>query len=283
MRCDGILDKVELGEFAARLSRPTQSMRGRGQDVTVFLQAVLAAGPVAVSDIDAAARAAGLLTEYQRATVSKLFKRAKSALRIKSVREGFGRDGEWNWVLPPPAMISAPEGKDHLSAEPTVPVTRSVREKSVVYGDSSASAEPGSPKVSLINEVEIGLPPEFRDVVGVPRSWLEGVARLDRQVHRYVVLHRWRQFVDDCHRFIVSDEGWARRAADLGWDEVALFGCSPINPLGYLGIAGLLWTVAGGRIIRLRADGADIQSPGAARAFDAVRCGCYAASSALIR
>src|SRR5450432_768458 len=57
-----------------------------------------------------------------------------------------------------------------------------------------------------------------------------------------------------------SDEGWARRAADLGWDEVALFGCSPINPLGYLGIAGLLWNVAGGRIIRLRADGADIRA-----------------------
>ena len=83
-----------------------------------------------------------------------------------------------------------------------------------------------------------------------------------------MVLHRWRQFVDDCHRFIVSDEGWARRAADLGWDEVALFGCSPINPLGYLGIAGLLWNVAGGRIIRLRADGADIQTAdGQSRTF----------------
>jgi hypothetical protein len=60
--------------------------------------------------------------------------------------------------------------------------------------------------------------------------------------------------------FIASTEGWAQRAADLGWDEVALFGCSAINPLGYLGTAGLMWIVDGGRIIKLRADGADIEA-----------------------
>jgi hypothetical protein len=122
--------------------------------------------------------------------------------------------------------------------------------------------------VPSVDATHADMPPEFRDVVGVPRSWLEGIARLDRRVHRDVALHRWHQFVGDCHRFVVSDEGWARRAADLGWDEVALFGCSPINPLGYLGIAGLLWTVAGGRIVRLQADGADIQAAdGQSRTF----------------
>ena len=106
------------------------------------------------------------------------------------------------------------------------------------------------------------MPPEFRDIVGVPSSWLKGVARLNDQHHpRDVPPHRWRQFVDDGYRFIVSAEGWAQRAADLGWDASALFGCSRRNPLLDLGCAGLLWVVGGGGITRLHRDWAEIQPP----------------------
>jgi hypothetical protein len=40
----------------------------------------------------------------------------------------------------------------------------------------------------------------------------------------------------------------AERAARLGWDAMALFGCAPKRPLDYLGSAGLLWAINGGRL-----------------------------------
>ena len=43
-------------------------------------------------------------------------------------------------------------------------------------------------------------------------------------------LHRWRQFVDDCKNFLSWPEKWAERAAELGWDAMALFGCAPKRP-----------------------------------------------------
>jgi len=37
--------------------------------------------------------------------------------------------------------------------------------------------------------------------------------------------------VDDCKNFLSSSEHWANRAAGLGWDAMALFGCAPKRPL----------------------------------------------------
>jgi hypothetical protein len=73
--------------------------------------------------------------------------------------------------------------------------------------------------------------------------------------------HRWRQFVDDCKNFLSSSEDWADRAAILGWDAMALFGCAPNRPLDYFGSAGLLWAINGGRLVELHRDGAVIDVP----------------------
>jgi hypothetical protein len=119
------------------------------------------------------------------------------------------------------------------------------------------------PAASLVNDAETGLLPEFRDNVGVPNSWLKGVARLsDQHPPRDVPAHRWQQFIVDCYRFVVSDERWAQRAAEQGWDAASLFGCSRSNPVIHLDHAGLLWVVGGGHIIRLHRDWAEIQPPG---------------------
>jgi hypothetical protein len=94
----------------------------------------------------------------------------------------------------------------------------------------------------------------------VPREWMDGVARLEQ--HRPpadVPGHRWHQFVDDCKGFLNSPEG--ERAAELGWDTMALFGCKTRYPLSYLGKAGLLWHVNGGRIIELHRDWTVIDRP----------------------
>jgi hypothetical protein len=94
----------------------------------------------------------------------------------------------------------------------------------------------------------------------VPREWVEGVTRLEQnRPPPDVPRHRWRQFVEDCHAFLRSEQ-LATRAAQLGWDALGLFGCCR-NPLMYLGKAGLLWQVSGGKIIELHRDWAVIDRP----------------------
>jgi hypothetical protein len=60
----------------------------------------------------------------------------------------------------------------------------------------------------------------------IPSSWIEGVGRLSqRRPPPDIPPHRWRQFLTDCTKFLASPGEWAERAAALGWDAVALFGC----------------------------------------------------------
>jgi hypothetical protein len=75
--------------------------------------------------------------------------------------------------------------------------------------------------------------------------------------------------VDDCKNFLSWPEKWAERAAKLGWDAMALFGCAPKRPLDYLGSAGLLWAINGGRLLELHRDWAVIDVPvhGSQRTF----------------
>jgi hypothetical protein len=81
----------------------------------------------------------------------------------------------------------------------------------------------------------------------VPREWIEGVARLQQdRPPADVPRHQWHQLVEGCYAFLRS-EALLHRAAQLGWDAVALFGCRRSYPLSYLGEAGLLWHVNGGR------------------------------------
>jgi hypothetical protein len=95
----------------------------------------------------------------------------------------------------------------------------------------------------------------------IPREWVQGVARLEQdRPPADVPRHRWRQFVEDCRAFLRS-EALAHRAAQLGWRTIALFGCKPNYPLSYLGEAGLLWHVNGGRIVELHRDWAVIDRP----------------------
>ena len=94
----------------------------------------------------------------------------------------------------------------------------------------------------------------------VPVDWVEGVARLNYfRPPTDVPRHRWHQFVSDCHSFLNSSENWAERAAELGWDARALFGCHRNYPLMHLGSAGLLWAINGGQLIELHRDWAVIE------------------------
>jgi hypothetical protein len=66
--------------------------------VTEFLRDALAVGALGVPELEARARATGLLGEGQSITHTKAFKRAKKFLRIRSLRAGFGaRSGGGNY------------------------------------------------------------------------------------------------------------------------------------------------------------------------------------------
>ncbi len=90
----------------------------------------------------------------------------------------------------------------------------------------------------------------------------ESVARLNCfRPPTDVPRHRWHQFVSDCHNFLNSSENWGERAAELGWDARALFGCHRNYPLMHLGSAGLLWAINGGKLVELHRDWAVIELP----------------------
>jgi hypothetical protein len=67
--------------------------------------------------------------------------------------------------------------------------------------------------------------------------------------------------VADCEFFMDATPNWAESAAEIGWDALSLFGCSPRRPIDHMGSAGLLWHVAGGKIMRLYSDWVMIDMP----------------------
>ena len=192
------------------------TIRAREAVVAEFLRKALAHEALGVPKLNAMARAVGLLGDGQRITQAKPFRRAKDALRIRSIREGFGAGGRWAWKLPPSS--DAPARTAATTQERSAP-------------------EPA-----------------------IPRERVQGVARLEQdRPPADVPPHRWTQFVKDCPAFLNSPG--AERAAQLGWRTIELFGCKPNYPLSYLGEAGLLWHVHGGRIVELHRDWAVIDPP----------------------
>ena len=208
--------------------------RAHNAVVTDFLQRALVAGAIAVTQLEAMARAAGLLGKRQQIQHAKAFKKAKKSLGIRSIRDGFGSKGKWAWLLPAKPVKPAKKEADRTRDATTCEQARSV--------------------VVNLN----GLPAELLSGC-IPPHWVHGIARLEsHQVPRDVPALRWRQFINDCHTFLMTKENWAERAAGLGWNDFELFGCCR-RPLERLGNAGLLWAVSGGRLAELHRDCAVIE------------------------
>jgi hypothetical protein len=220
--------------------------------VVDFLRDELAGGALGVAELEAKARAAGLLAESQHITHSKLFKRAKKSLSIRSVRSGFGSRGEWVWVL---------------DQQPPQANTDGTGQALVLPASVSADANSDLKMEASAEDVLAGA----RSASHVPLDWIEGVAALDHRSRPIdVPAHRWRQFLADCKNFLTTNEHWAERAATLGWDAHSIFGCRRNRPLEHLGSAGLLWVISGGRLLELHRDWAVIElaANGSRRVFD---------------
>jgi hypothetical protein len=209
--------------------------------VEAFFRGVLNDGAVAVAELEARARAAGLLGEMQRVTDAKVFKRAKKEVGITSRRDGFGRGGEWFWALP-----TVPKTKAIETAVPRLPA-------SVIYACHSRPEQ--------LDQVPALRPDDDRHADPVVSEWIRCISGLDyRQPPRDVPLHRWQQLVNDCENFVFSHEKWAARTAEIGWTTETLFGCSASRPLDHLRGAGLLWHLVGGRLKQLHKDWAVIEA-----------------------
>jgi hypothetical protein len=235
-----------------------RSRGDRAAHISEFLRGILADGPVAVTDIEAEAREAGLLSPSQQITGAKLFKRAKKTLAVRSKRVGFGSAGDWLWELSPPASPTNSQctEQDRINEAPP----------GAVYAESR-----GSPEQSCRQELP-DAPlriPQSRDRIagvvsgaGAVQSWRDGIASLNpNRPAAGIPPQRWKQFIDDCKAFLDPLEGLAERALRKGWDTPALFGCHPSQPLSHLGIAGLLWVVNGGRIVELHRGWAVVEDP----------------------
>jgi len=199
-----------------------------------FLQRALGGGALDVTQLEAMARAAGLLGKRQQIQHAKAFKKAKRSLGIRSIRDGFGSMGKWAWLLP---------------AKPVKPAKKEV--------DCTKDANTCEQARSVFASLN-GLPPELLSG-RIPPRWVHGIARLENhQAPREVPAHRWRQFINDCHTFLLAEENWAERAAGHGWNDLELFGCCR-RPLERLGNAGLLWAINGGKVVELHRDWAVIE------------------------
>jgi hypothetical protein len=96
------------------------------------------------------------------------------------------------------------------------------------------------------------------------REWAPGLARLhpDRPP-RDVPAGRWQQFISDARRLV--NDGWAERAAELGWAPSELFGCDERRPFTRVDRMGLAWFIKGGRVIAMPMTAAVIELPGGVR------------------
>jgi hypothetical protein len=169
--------------------------------VADFLQRALVGGAQDVTQLQEMARTAGLLGKQQQIQHAKAFKKAKRSLGIRSIRDGFGSKGKWAWLLP---------------AKPVKPAKKEL--------DRTKDANTREQARSVIVNLN-GLPAELLSG-RIPRHWVHGIARLEsHQVPKEVPAHRWRQFINDCHKFLSAKENWAERAAGHGWNDLELFGC----------------------------------------------------------
>ena len=95
---------------AAGYDSLTQDERGSVADAEEFLRDALGHGPAKVKDVERLAKLSG----HSSATLG----RAKRAMQVKSVREGFGPSAIWYWKLP---ATSGAEGMEELEEQEPPP------------------------------------------------------------------------------------------------------------------------------------------------------------------
>jgi hypothetical protein len=97
----------------------------------------------------------------------------------------------------------------------------------------------------------------------VPAKWLDGLTALDPNgPPKGFPAPWWRGLIRDAELFLSV---WAKRAADLGWTTLDLFGAHSKAPAANFSCLGLLLVIRGGRVVALTAETAKIEQQSGAR------------------
>jgi hypothetical protein len=91
-----------------------------------------------------------------------------------------------------------------------------------------------------------------------PEEWHEGIALLHPDHPPLdAPSKRWLQFIDDARRLLA--DGTIAHAVQLGWDALDLFGCDAEAPYARIDQMGLVWLVAGNRVLSISSSAAVIE------------------------
>jgi hypothetical protein len=190
-------NELEDAEFPAFDPERLRALEGkrlvRTQNMTIdptadFLRTTLAEGPLRVPELEAKARAAGLLRERQRVTHAKLFKRAKKSLGVRSVRRGFGASGEWSWQLDRSLAKTNEAGGDHRIARSEA-VDRRI---SLDWSDGVAALDDGPPPSGVPRHRWQLFLADCYAFLTAPANWAERAASLGWNALDLFGCHRTR-------------------------------------------------------------------------------------------
>jgi hypothetical protein len=140
---------------------------GRTAAAAGFLRHALARGALDISELEVKARAEGLLGQHQQIQHAKAFKKAKKALGIQSIRNGFGSGGKWAWSIPLQAAQIAIVTIANLNPDP--------KEQLFVRDAKLPDEEPPSARDAKLPD---RTPAEWESG-GIVQQWIEGVQRLN--------------------------------------------------------------------------------------------------------
>jgi hypothetical protein len=106
--------------------------------------------------------------------------------------------------------------------------------------------------------------PAIKGVIWAPPSpalgeCREGLALLDPDRPPLDVPgKRWVRFITDARRLL--NDGTIKEAAELGWSALDLFGCDDRAPYARIDQMGLVWLVAGSRVVSVSSSAAVIET-----------------------
>jgi hypothetical protein len=157
-----------------------------------------------------------------------------------------------------------PQNEARAPTPPKAPKTPNPADCPAESSLAALAALGGAGDETQIGPVEVERAAIVEHDGGIPQIWVEGFAGLNPdRVPGDVPSRRWQRFVDDVGLFL--DGPFCAVATALGWGPLDLFGCDGTRPFARIDRAGLVWLLAGDKLIALTADTATVETRTGAR------------------
>lgn len=179
-------------------------------------------------------------------------RRKRNELRLK--RSGTTPLGEVVPVVPRPSGVDIAGTTGTTPAEAVVPPARARKSAdSLASEDAGTTGTTGTTENGIVSQVHLEgaeqQPAEGEDGSSALQAWSAGLATLDPAdpLPGYST-RRWRQLIEDGHRFL---ETWDQAAIRLGWGTFDLFGVHAQAPATRFDVIGLVPLIRGGAVTDL--------------------------------